>query len=137
MKKILFSTILSASLFFTSFSKDDDNNNVSITKENIQGIWSFVAYQGVNDAEEVTEEQSCESKKDYVDFLADGSSTWNYFTSDCELGGTQNLKDWSLNGKIFTWDFDGSTMDYEILELTKTKFKIRGIDYAFVYVFER
>jgi len=135
MKKVLFLFVSTLVLGLTSCNKDDDKSNSA----SIEGKWEYFQEGVLVGAQEFLEayEHECETKKDYVEFLAGGIMNdvtyWNDCSEDTSIGV------WVKNGNTLAIAIEGESVNAEILTLNnetlKVKATVEGV--TFIQVFRR
>lgn len=137
-KTILMLFMFTASVMsFVSCSSDDSDSSSS---SNIVGKWQHEKAGGILGGEEILlpYEHDCPTKKDYIEFLSNGTGRSYYYDQNCQLeeggeGGT-----WDKSGNILTLSGEDGTNEFEILTLNNTTLKIKELNgQGFILEFKR
>lgn len=123
MKKLLILfAVVSLTVMNYSCSKDD-----SVSSDKIVGKWQFYktgsVYQGVENL--LPYQHLCDSKKDYIEFLGNGSIKSITHGSDCEADVDEGR--WERQGNVLKLSgFDAATVSYDILTIDGSTLKVKA-----------
>ena len=122
-------------LLFQSCSSDDSSDSTTPNSSNITGKWEYFQMGVFSRGTTITGneslsnyQQSCSTKKDYIELLSEGICK-GVFYHDCNelvINGTWNKTDFLLNTNF---DNEGP-ISYEILNLTSTTLKLKITNYS-------
>ncbi|CAM4265709.1 putative periplasmic lipoprotein [Flavobacterium terrigena] len=121
MKKYLL--LFVAALIFVSCGSDDEP---VVAEASIIGSWEYYKEGTIVGGTETLAnyENSCSTKKDYVEFLQNGEYDDVYYDSNCDE--SIDYGDWTKSGNMLTNVTEDTTV--EILVLTNTTLKIKYVD---------
>lgn len=136
MKKftVLFVSVLTIGLTFSSCSKDDDDAG------SLEGKWNFSKEGAVAGGQEILVDYSGNEAgctKDYTTFSADGTVTdvdYDSFDTPCEVFTDNGT--WVRTNNTITITSGGETFSAEILNLTSSELKVKDTD-GYIVVFTR
>ncbi len=111
---------------FASCSDDDDDNE--ITAANLLGKWTLEKIM-VNGVEDTEEEEECDSKRDYNEYLADGKLNVIWYNSNCEEETNTSPSTWALKGNMLTETYSNGDHIY--------KYSIRKLNANVLWIWER
>lgn len=134
MKKLFLFVVFSAAVIsFTACSKDDNGG----TSSDLVGKWQLEKMGSiVNDQEiMIPYQHSCSTKKDFVEFLANGVMKSVDYDDDCESYEEQGR--WERSGDNLTLtDDDNDKVIYKILNLNSSTLKIEANEDGYHLILE-
>lgn len=113
MKRI---TMLIILVLFNLSCSSDDNDGLSVTKQNLLGKW-YLKGGIVNNGVFEDYNHDCVTSRDFQEFFSNNIVTFNGYNIDCELDEIEE-SNWSLNGRKITvsnTQFDPMIYEYNFI----------------------
>lgn len=130
-KRFLIFTVFT--IFVVGCSSDSDGN--SITEANVLGKW-YLSGIKINNEPFTAQTHDCTTSKDFNEIFSNHHIVYTGYGTDCAVDDTED-NTWSLEGKVFSIIYDGSTPTdvYEIIKLTDTEMRMKQTDGTDNYVY--